>query len=277
MAGFLGGYLTSRLAANPSGDSPYLTILHTNDIHSHLDPFPPDHPNFPGLGGAARRAAIIREGRSRNLDTVVLDVGDLFMGTLYFEIYKGEADIRALSAQGYDASTIGNHEFDAGIGRLAEVIRHHAAFPFVSANYHCHDTPLEGLVRPYTVIRTPHFRVGVFGLGIKLAGLVPDDSCAGVQHSDPIAAARKYAAILRHDERCDCVIALSHLGNKSRGDQPGEQDIAAQTSGIDVILGGHSHTFFDAPQLARNADGHPVVVHQAGWAGVRMGRIELAR
>ena len=274
--------LTGAAALLPShalalASAPTLILLHTNDVHSHLDPLPLDHPDFPGQGGAARRATVFHDVRRANPNTLVLDAGDLFMGTPYFEEYQGAAEIRAFSAAGYDAATIGNHEFDPGIERFAEVIRQHATFPFLSANYLVDGSALDGLVAPARVFQLPDFRVGVFGLGIKLDGLVMAGAYAGVRYTDPMQAALRWSAMLRHDERCDAVVCLSHLSPRGAAGEPGDEAIARASSDIDVIIGGHSHTLYEAPEPVPNALGRPVMLNQVGSMGVRVGRIDLRR
>ncbi len=251
-----------------------LTILHTNDVHSRVDPFPMDGSRLQGLGGAERRAAMIRNIRDEGQRVLLFDSGDIFQGTPYFNVFEGEIEFRLMTAMRYDASTIGNHDFDAGIDGLVRQLPH-ADFPFVICNYDFAETPMAGRSVPYKVFTAGDIRVGVTGVGIELQGLVPKDLYGETRYNDPIAPANRYAAILRHDERCDLVICLSHIGYRYRGDKVSDIVLARNSRDIDIILGGHTHTFMDEPDMQRNLDGRPVMINQVGWAGVRLGRIDF--
>lgn len=251
-----------------------LTILHTNDTHSRIDPFPSGDPKFPGMGGVARRSDLIRKIRSENEHVILLDSGDFFQGTPYFNLFGGEVELKAMSEMGYDAATLGNHDFDNGADGLALQMKH-ANFPILNCNYKLEDSPLSSLIRPWKVIRKGQFRIGVFGIGIELEGLVSTNMTQGVRYSDPIAAAQKTADFLKLDQRCHLVICLSHLGFRYDSNQTSDLTLASNTSNIDLILGGHTHTFLDSPVSEKNSAGKQVVIAQAGWGGVRLGRIDI--
>ncbi|MBD3235249.1 MAG: twin-arginine translocation signal domain-containing protein [Candidatus Eisenbacteria bacterium] len=256
-----------------AGDETVITILHTNDVHSRIDPFPEGKGRNAGLGGASRRATLVRRIRAQSPHTLLVDGGDVFQGTPYFNLYHGEVDFRVMSALGYTAMTIGNHEFDAGLDGLAAAAEH-ADFDLLSANYDFRGTRLADRVRPYTLREVGGYRVGLFGLGVALEGLVAAPLCRGVTYSDPVAAARRMTELLRTEKRCDLVVCLSHLGNRGYAGHPGEQDVARQVSGIDLIVGGHSHTFMDEPTRVRHGS-RETLVFQVGWAGINLGRVDF--
>ena len=256
-----------------------LTILHTNDVHSRLDPFPMDGSRNAGKGGVARRATLIRSirqeevnGRPRNV--LLFDAGDIFQGTPYFNLYMGEPEILAMNQMGYDAATIGNHDFDGGIDNMVAQFGK-ASFPMLIANYDFRNTVMDGKTVPYKVFEKDGVRVGVFGLGIQPAGLIPKDAYKETKYLDPIELGNQTAAQLRTDKKCDYVICLSHLGYKYNDATVSDNVLAAQSRNIDLIIGGHTHTFLDAPVAVNNLNGQPVWINQVGFAGINLGRIDL--
>jgi len=251
-----------------------LTILHTNDVHSRLEPFPLDGGSNAGRGGVAARSALIRKIRSEQEHVLLLDAGDIFQGTPYFNIFKGEPELKAMSLMGYDAATMGNHDFDAGIDNFADQSAAHARFPIVISNYDFSGTPMEHRYVPRKVIRKGDLRIGITGVGIELEGLVPKQLYGCTQYLDPIAAADRQAERLRRKEGCDFVICLSHLGDAYKEGKVSDERLAHDTEHIDLIIGGHTHRFFDAPRLYRNKIGATVAVNQVGWGGLRLGRLD---
>ncbi|MFW6043213.1 MAG: bifunctional metallophosphatase/5'-nucleotidase [Marinilabiliaceae bacterium] len=252
-----------------------LTILHTNDVHSHLDPFDASHPRFPNMGGFARRGTLIGQLRKENPNLILLDAGDIFQGTPYFNFFGGEPEFRLMSQMKYDAATIGNHEFDNGMEHLAQQMEH-ARFPFISTNYEFKGTILEGKTKPWKIIDKGPFRVGLIGLGINPSGLVSPANYEGMKWLDPSRSGEETAKFLKEDKKCNLVIALSHLGFESTPDRPeSDKKVASETSSIDVIIGGHSHTFMDEPALVKNKSGSQVIINQVGWAGVKLGQIDI--
>ncbi len=251
-----------------------LTVLHTNDTHSRLEPFPKDDKNYPGQGGIVARAAAIEAVRKQQEHVLLLDAGDIFQGTPYFNEYKGEAEIKAMSMMGYDCATMGNHDFDIGIDGFLKQLPH-AKFPFVVANYDFSKTALYQKVKPYIVIKKGPLRIGVFGLGVQLYGLVPKENYKGIWYNDPITTAIDVVYKLRRKEHCDLVICLSHLGHSYTTNKVSDLVLAANTQDIDLIIGGHTHTFLDEPVVVQNRVGKPVLVNQVGWAGLRLGRIDF--
>ncbi|RYZ47547.1 MAG: twin-arginine translocation signal domain-containing protein [Sphingobacteriales bacterium] len=252
-----------------------LTILHTNDVHSRLEPFPMDGSKNQGLGGVASRAALISSIRKEAEHVLLLDAGDIFQGTPYFNLYKGEPEIKALTMMGYDAVTMGNHDFDAGVEGFARQLVH-ASFPVLTANYDFTGTALEGKTQPYQVFRKGDLKIGVFGLGIQLKGLVPEDAYGKTKYLEPIQVARTVTSRLKKKEGCDMVICLSHLGYDYPHVKVSDMILAKETEDIDLIIGGHTHTFLDEPTVLKNRKGADVVVNQVGWAGIMLGRMEFA-
>ena len=251
-----------------------LTILHTNDMHSRIDPFPNDGGRFAGMGGMARRAQLIKQIRAQEEHVLLLDAGDIFQGTPYFNLFGGELEFKLMSQMAYDASTLGNHDFDNGISGLEEQLPH-AQFPFVIANYDFQGTSLAGRFAPYKIFQKGGIQVGVFGLGIELQGLVNEKLYGATKYLDPVAVAREMVQELR-DQGCHLIICLSHLGYRYRSDKISDTQLAAQVSGIDLIIGGHTHTFLEEPTQVTNGEGHQTLVNQVGFAGINLGRIDYA-
>ncbi len=253
-----------------------LTILHTNDTHSRLEPFPMDGSRNQGLGGVAARAKVIGEIRQKEEQVLLLDAGDIFQGTPYFNIYKGEPEIKAMQQMGYDACTMGNHDFDGGLENFANQLQH-AQFPVVVCNYDFSDTPMEHRFKPYQIFRKGDLKIGVTGVGIELKGLVPDNLAGNTRYRDPIEQLNTTAEILKRKKGCDLVICLSHLGfqYKENPNRICDTILANETEFVDVVIGGHTHTFLNDPLLVKNKIGSDVVVNQVGWAGILLGRLDF--
>lgn len=251
-----------------------ITILHTNDVHSHIEPFPDNDPKYAGLGGIARRSALIKKIRSQENNVLLLDAGDVFQGTPYFNIYGGELEFKLMSEMGYDACTIGNHDFDNGIDGLHKMLPH-ANFPFLNTNYDFSDTILNGKTEPYKLFHKDDVQIGVFGIGVELEGLVDKRLYGNTKYLDPVKQAAHYAHFLKKELKCDIVICLSHLGYSYKNDKISDVVLAKQSKNIDLIIGGHTHTFLDAPVAYRNRDNEEVIISQVGWAGIRLGRIDF--
>lgn len=251
-----------------------LTILHSNDVHSRIDPFPADDKKFAGLGGMAQKSACIQKIRAEENQVLLLDSGDIFQGTPYFNFYHGELEMKLMSEMQYDAATLGNHDFDAGMDGFAEQLPH-ANFPFIVSNYDFTNTELNGKIHPYKIIEKDKIKIGIFGLGIELKGLVPDKLFGDTIYIDPILTANKMTEILKEDEKCDYIICLSHLGYQYKNDKISDIVIAQQTKDIDLILGGHTHTFLERPLTYKNIANEEVLINQVGWGGVWLGRIDI--
>ncbi len=251
-----------------------LLVLHTNDWHSRIEPFPEIDKQNGGMGGAGYRAALIKSIRDKEGEVLLLDSGDIFQGTPYFNFYGGELEYKLMSAMGYDCVTLGNHDLDNGIDGIVKQLPH-AQFKFVNANYSFKNTALEGVVKPYSIFKKKGLKIGVFGLGIELQGLVPEKLFGNIVYNDPIAAANKTAEHLKLVEQCDAIICLSHLGYKYNNNKVSDLVLAEKTKHIDLILGGHTHTFLNEPTLAKNLINKNVMVNQVGWAGLRLGAIRI--
>ncbi|HEX6190962.1 MAG TPA: metallophosphatase [Chitinophagaceae bacterium] len=257
-------------------DSLKLTILHTNDVHSRIDPFPMDGGRNQGLGGVASRAALIKKIRSEQEHVLLLDAGDIFQGTPYFNIYKGEPEIKAMSAMGYDACTIGNHDFDGGMENLATQLTRNANFPMLVSNYDFTGTEMENKTIPYKIFRKGKLKIGVFGVGIEMRGLVPANLYKQTKYLDPIQKANEVAERLKKREDCDMIICLSHLGYQYKTENiVSDEILAKETENIDLIIGGHTHTFMDNPVVIKNKKGNDTIINQVGFAGIILGRLDF--
>lgn len=257
------------LAARPL----HLVLLHTNDTHSRIDPFPMDGGRLQGLGGVARRATLVRRLRASHPHVLLLDSGDIFQGTPYFNFFEGEIEFKTMSAMGYDLATLGNHDFDNGVDGLVKMLPH-ADFDFVSANYVIEDEGLAPRVAPYAIREFAGTKVGIFGLGIDFDGLVLKSLHQGVTYTDPHLVAAKTVEALR-EQGCALIVCLSHLGFRYREDRPSDMTLAHEVEGIDIILGGYTHTFLDEPHVVSRFGGGETTISQVGWGGVRLGRVDV--
>lgn len=252
-----------------------LTILHTNDQHSRIDPLPDDGRKYGGMGGMARRASLIEQIRKQEPNVLLLDCGDIWQGTPYFNFFGGELEYKLMSQMKYDAATLGNHDFDNGLKGLEKMLPH-AQFPFLSANYDFSNTILKNQFAPYKTFEKQGIKIGVFGLGIELAGLVSKNNYGETLYLDPVATAREMVQELRQHQKCNLVVCLSHLGYKYEDGKIDDVTLAREVEGIDLILGGHTHTFLDQPELIRHASGHETLVNQVGWSGIFLGRLDFS-
>jgi len=269
----LGGLSLSSFS---SVNTKHLTILHTNDVHSYIDPFPENHPKNPNMGGVARRAALIEQIRKENSNVLLLDAGDIFQGTPYFNYFGGEIEFKLMSMMKYDLATIGNHDFDNGIDGLYNQLPN-ASFSFVNANYDLKNTILDGHIKPYKIFNKNGIKVGIFGLGVELEGLVDKRNYKEAVYNNPVEITQDMTRILKHEQKCDLVICLSHLGYqyKNEPDKISDTKLATLTKDIDLIIGGHTHTFLDKPTILKNTDGKDVIVNQVGCYGLNLGRIDF--
>ena len=258
-----------------TADETVITILHTNDTHSQIDPLPANDRNA-GKGGVARRATLVKRIRKENPNTLLIDAGDVLQGTPYFNFYRGEVEYKAMSAIGYDAGTLGNHEFDNGVDALAAALKF-ANFDIVSANYDVKGTALEGRIKPYVVKTVAGIRIGLFGLGISPVALITPENFKGVTYNDPVLAARNMVKTLREQERCALVICMSHLGyyDPPRRNAIGDAQVAAQVDGIDFIASGHNHAFMEQPAEQTQPCGAKTLIFQVGKSGIYVGRVDF--
>ncbi len=249
-----------------------LTILYTNDCHSAVMPLSANLNDTlkANRGGMLRRLYMVNAERRKTPCLLLFDSGDFSQGSAYYSLFKGEVEVGLMNRMGYDAAALGNHEFDSGLDNLKKLAEM-ATFPFVCANYDFGETPLASLIKPYAVIERDGVRVGVFGLSPRLSGLVSRQNYEGIEYNDPVEAAKAVVETLRNKEKCDVVVCLSHLGF-DMGDDVDDKKVAAATTGIDLILGGHSHTFLKQAERLENAEGKTVVVDQNGKNGINVGK-----
>lgn len=258
-------------------DTVKLTILHTNDQHSRIEPFETStNERYSNKGGFARRAALIHQIRQQEENVLLLDAGDVFQGTPYFNFYGGELEYKLMSQMEYAASTIGNHEFDNGLDGIKKQLPH-AKFDIISSNYDFSNTVLEGQFKPYEIYEKAGLRIGVFGLGIELAGLVDSEMYKETKYLNPVEITQDMIQILKNEKKCNLIICLSHLGYQFENEPQKICDIelAKTTKDIDLIIGGHTHTFLPEPQIYKNQEGKDVLINQVGWAGLYLGRIDF--
>ena len=251
-----------------------LVILHTNDTHSTILPVSPniDDKEIAGRGGFLRRVNMIKEQRQQNPDLLLFDSGDFSQGSGYYTLFKGEVEVGLMNLMGYDAATIGNHEFDFGLDNMARIFRL-ANFPIVCSNYDCTGTVLEGLVKPYITLKRNGVKIGVFALSPALKGLVFDGNCEGITYLDPAETAQKYIGILRKQEKCDVVICISHLGWKDS--EYTDEQMLQGVEGCDLVLGGHTHTYMKELEYAPDKTGKQIPVDQNGKHGAFIGKLLL--
>jgi len=272
-----GSALTLGLFPNElfaSGELVKLTVMHTNDMHCHIDPFSDSHAEFAGRGGMVRLASLIAKCRLENPNLLLLDAGDMFQGTPYFNYFKGDLMLKLMSQMGYNAGTIGNHEFDNGLPDIFAAFKF-ARFPIISSNYDFSDTILSDLIEPYHILEKGGIKIGIYGLGIELDGLVSKSNYENTQYLDPLTVALKMERLLKKDYYCDLVICLSHLGFSYANSKISDQSLAPQTRYTDLIIGGHTHTFLENPLVLNNADGRQILINQAGWAALAAGKIDF--
>lgn len=267
------GLLLGFFFAACSSATDTLVILHTNDTHSQIEPIAAGKRNG-NHAGYARRMGLIQQEREANPNLILVDAGDFCQGTPYFNFYRGRVEVDAFNRMGYDAVTLGNHEFDNGVDTLASVLRD-AHFAVVSTNYDVQNTPLEGLVRPYVVLTRAGVRVGILGVGVNPNGLIAEKNFYPLRYLEPIPVVQKAADDLKKIHKCDVVICLSHLGTDAVSDeQISDVALAKATRNIDVIVGGHTHKVV-TNRYVENLDGDSVLLSQMGKSGARIGKILL--
>ena len=257
-----------------SGELLRLSVVHTNDMHCHFEPFPDTDAEYSGRGGLVRLASIVDKFRKENPNMLLLDAGDMFQGTPYFNYFKGDLIVKVMSRMGYDAGTLGNHEFDNGLGDILSALQF-ANFPIVTSNYDFSDTILAGKTKTYYTLKKAGLKVGIYGLGIEMEGLVSRSNYGKARYLDPLETALKMERKLKLEHNCDLVICLSHLGFSYEQSKISDTKLAPQTRYTDLFVGGHTHTFLEKPSVLKNANGNPVLVNQAGWAALEVGKIDF--
>ena len=251
-----------------------ISILHTNDLHSQIEAFPANHDKFPDRGGFARREEIFKSLIKTNPNTLIFDAGDIFQGTPYFNFFQGEQELNLMKKMGYNAATIGNHEFDAGLEILKKNILNND-FQFISSNYDFINTDLNGITSRYKIYNRQGIKIGVFGLGIELKGLVNPFLYKETKYYNPIEISQEMTNILKKREKCDLIICISHLGHNYKTDKICDTKLAKMTSDIDLIIGGHTHTLLKKPLVIKNSINNDVIINQVGQSGVYIGKIDF--
>jgi 5'-nucleotidase len=276
---FLGGTLTLPyidLFAKPlsleNKKTKRICVLHTNDFHSHFEAFPSTHPTWPNQGGILQLGGLIQQIRSEEENVLLFDCGDVFQGTPYFNFFEGKPELQWMEKMGYHAGTLGNHDFDLGIDHLAK-LKSTNAIPLVNCNYDFEKTSLKNIVKKHLIIEKGGLKIGITGASIHLQGLLTEDMYKGIIYNDPINPVQNEVNYLRNKEKCDLVFVLSHLGYEYQDDKIDDLKLAKKTYGIDAILGGHTHTFLEKPTEVQNSKGKTVIVNQAGWAGLQLGKL----
>lgn len=266
------GYWSNEILA--ANDVLKLTILHTNDTHSRIDPLPLNFPNYGGMGGFAKRAELVKQIRAIEKNVLLLDAGDIFQGTPYFNLFGGELELKLMSKLDYDAATMGNHDFDNGIEGFHKVLPN-ASFPFVCSNYNFENTLLNNGTKPYIVLSKNNIKIGIYGLGIELQGLVLPTLYGETKYYDALTKALEIEKRLKSDEKCDLIICLSHLGFEYGSKKMSDRILAKETYFTDIIIGGHTHSFIEEKVEEKNKQNQAVLISQVGFAGIKLGRIDV--
>ncbi len=266
----LGSTPLSLLANN---DFVTISIMHTNDLHCHIEPFSGGNENTNGKGGLARISEMVKRVKAENPNTFLFDAGDMFQGTPYYNYFKGELMLQLMSAVGYDAGTIGNHEFDDGLEGIADSV-HAAKFPLICSNYDFSNTMLAGKFPRWKIFKRDGIKIGVYGLGIELKGLVNDNNFGNTVYNDPLQTALEIESFLKNEQKCDLVVCLSHLGLRYSNNKISDLVLASETSITDLIIGGHTHSFLEEPIVTKNKSGVQVIVNHASSYGQVLGKID---
>ena len=265
--------LISLFTITAIGKTVHITVLHTNDFHSHIDPFDKGSAQNAGEGGMAKRSALIKKIRSESENVLLFDSGDMFQGTPYYNYYKAKLDFELMTLLGYDAATMGNHELDNGIEGFESQLQY-AGFPFINSNYEFSNTILYGKILPCKIFEKNGIKIGVYGLGVELKGLVISNNYGNIKYNDPLQTALRMEQFLKK-QNCDLIICLSHLGYEYKNDKVSDKVIASQTYNTDLIIGGHSHTFLKTATLVKNKSGKDVIVNQVGFGGLIVGKVDF--
>lgn len=252
-----------------------LLLLHTNDLHSRIEPFPANHP-LAGKGGIANLATLIQQHKQQNPNVLLLDCGDVFQGTPYFNLFGGALEYQWMQNMGYHATTMGNHDFDNGIDHLANMLEKNPGIAMLNCNYDLSKTRLKNLVKPYKLVKMGGKTIGITGVGISPENLILDRMIPGLVYQEPVVALQKTVDYLRNEAHCDAVFVISHLGYSYDTDKIDDLKLAAQTHGITAIVGGHTHTFLDKSTEVKNAVQQTVLVNQAGWGGLMLGQLRFS-
>ncbi len=250
-----------------------LTILQSNDTHSRIDAIAKNDKRNPNAAGYALRSSVINRIRKSSTNFLLFDSGDFLQGTPYFNYFNGMLEIELMNMLGYHAVTLGNHEFDNGVDKLAEILKT-AKFKIINSNYDISKTKLKSFVIPYYIFKFTNFKVGVIGLGVNPEGLISTKNFTGITYNEPIQVANKYADFLKKRKHCDIVICLSHLGFKQDDNKPSDVKLASESKNIDIILGGHTHTILEEAFFVNNLNNRKIIIAQNGSMGIRLSLIK---
>ena len=250
------------------------SILHTNDFHSRFLPFAATHKRHANQGGIARLTQLVSELRQQHEHVTLFDSGDVFQGTPYFNVFKGHPELQWMQRMEYDATTLGNHDFDMGVEHVFSLRKQYNT-PTLLINYTYEKDSDLGVIQPYKIIEKGPIRIGVTGVSIDLVGLQGETNRGSFAYFDPVEKLQEQVNFLRKNKNCNAVVVLSHLGYQYSSEKIDDIKLAQRTEGIDVILGGHTHTFLDEPTVVKNRAGKKVVINQAGWAGLKLGHLQF--
>lgn len=267
-------FSANELEASGIWNKEELVILHTNDFHSRFEPFPSTHKTWGNKGGISQLKTLIDQFRKQYKNVILLDSGDVWQGTAYFNVFKGHPELEWMKNVNYQATTIGNHDFDLGIDHLCELRKKYET-PTVLCNYQINHKGFQEIIQPYKIIQLGKIKVGITGVSIDFHDLLPQKSYEGIIYQDPVEPLQRTVNELRLNQGCDIVIVLSHLGYKYESDKIDDLKLAQNTYGIDAILGGHTHTFLEKPISIKNKKGKYTIVNQAGWAGLQLGKLHF--
>ena len=271
-AGITLGAVPSDLLA--SDDFVTVSFLHTNDLHCHIEPFSDENERYAGRGGLARISDLVQTVRQQNRNTLLFDAGDMFQGTPYFNYFQGDLMLKLMTAVGYDAGTIGNHEFDNGLEGILNPLPF-AGFPIINSNYDFSDTILAGKIPRWKIFKRSGIKIGVYGLGVEMKGLVTEKNYGNTIYNDPLTVALEMEQFLKDDQKCNLVVCLSHIGLQYRENRISDRIMAQETYKTDLIIGGHTHSFLEEPVVLKNRSGNDVIVNQAWWGGLVVGKIDF--
>lgn len=245
-----------------------VVILGTNDTHSRIEPLPANDKQYAGMGGVEARSAFIKQVRAENENVLLFDAGDFVQGTPYFNLFHGRVEAEAMDMMKYNAGTLGNHEFDYGLDTLKMIIKK-LKYPIVNCNYDFSNTVMKGMIKPYIVLKKFGLKIGIVGVGVDPEGLIQKNRYQGMIFKPVISTVNFYAKILKEKEKCDLIICLSHIGYSD------DIILAEQSKNIDLIIGGHSHTYMEQPDRRKNIDGQDVLIFQTGKNGAFINKYEV--
>ena len=251
-----------------------LVILHTNDTHSHIDPIRSGAEA--GMGGVIERAAYVDSVRAAvgKGKVLLVDAGDFSQGSSYFTLLKGDVEVDVMNAMRYDVTCLGNHEFDNGLDELARRVKR-LDCPMVCSNYDFRNPELEKLIKPYCILRRGGMKIGFIGLLTDITVVVDRYIADQIGYLDPVETVNKYASFLKNEKHCDMVVCLSHLGYE--GDFFTDPELVRGIADVDIVIGGHSHTFLERAVFEKDRTGKDIPIVTDGCWGLYVGKIDVYR